>query len=182
MRRERSRDPSKRSPIPMRRSSCSNWRCPDRRYCRFRECCHWHPAHDRRTRLRLDLFLRRAAGIQPALDDLNSIKVCTDGVARRADQESRCAFTLGRTQIATPLVYPTSATRRVSRSVSSKSHPPKERSPMRGPVVAYVSRCLNASKMAERVFSDAQTAVWPEPQHENLPIQQLRIQRNRFVS
>jgi hypothetical protein len=51
------------------------------------------------------------------------------------------------------------AGRRLCASFGSKSHPPKKRTVMRGPVVAYVSRRFMASKIASRVFSLAHTAA-----------------------
>ena len=59
--------------------------------------------------------------------------------------------------IGTPLSYPAAAGIRVLASAAVKLQPPKKRTRMREPVVAYTSFRLMASKSASRVFSFAQT-------------------------
>ncbi len=63
---------------------------------------------------------------------------------------------------APPRAYPAAATEDDCRSDGAKFQPPKKRTRMRGPVVAYTSRRSKASMIALRLFSVAQTAAKPD--------------------
>ncbi len=88
----------------------------------------------------VDLFLRLAVLVQPALDDLDAVEVAAVRILQRRDQEGRRLACRRLAQVAAHRHALGVAQRRPAgasaASSAVKSQPPKKRTIMRGPVVA----------------------------------------------